>query len=224
MRKSETTAFSFTFSNRKIYILLENIFGKTQFILLHLLYRFFTWQVIGNSVTPTSIQKSTGFVDAILRSKILHNRLGFLTQILITMDYSFYLHISDIYFQFSEKMYLNLGNQLHHKKYIRKRIEILAKRVFISQVFNMKFMVIFFIRKSICQGELFGSLHTSKWIYIPQNCFSNYVYLKDMCMNLKGIGKILFVSVLRILIICKTLNFTAVFTKKIPKVCIQFFV
>ena len=159
MRKSETTAFSFTFSNRKIYILLENIFGKTQFILLHLLYRFFTWQVIGNSVTPTSIQKSTGFADAILRSKILHNRLGFLTQILITMDYSFYLHISDIYFQFSEKMYLNLGNQLHHKKYIRKRIEILAKRVFISQVFNMKFMVIFFIRKSICQGELFGSLH-----------------------------------------------------------------
>ena len=35
------------------------------------------------------------FVDAMLRSKILGNRLCILTQILITMDYFFYLYISD---------------------------------------------------------------------------------------------------------------------------------
>ena len=35
-----------------------------------------------------------------------------------------------------------------------------------------------------------------------------------MVITLKGTGKILFVSVLRILQICKFLNFTTVFTKK----------
>ena len=34
-----------------------------------------------------------------------------------------------------------------------------------------------------------------------------------MYITLKGIGKILFVSLLRILLICKFLNFTAVFIK-----------
>ena len=51
------------------------------------------------------------------------------------------------------------------------------------------------------------------------------VYLKDMYMSLKGIGKILFVSVLRSLLIFKTLNVTAAFTvKKIkfPKFAFNF--
>ena len=56
---------------------------------------------------------------------------------------------------------------------------------------------------------MFGSLHTSNRIYLLPNCFSNYVYLKDIYLSLKGIGKILFVSLLKILLICKTLNFTA---------------
>ena len=63
-------------------------------------------------------------------------------------------------------------------------------------------------------GRIFGSPHTSNLIYILRNCFSYYAYLKDMYMTLKGIGKILFASVLRILLICKSLNFTVVFTKK----------
>ena len=46
-----------------------------------------------------------------------------------------------------------------------------------------------------------------------RNGFSNYIYLKNMYITLKGIGKILFVSLLRILLICKFLNFTAVFIK-----------
>ena len=42
--------FTLTFLCRRIHILLENIFGKTQFILLHLYYIFFVWQVIRSVV------------------------------------------------------------------------------------------------------------------------------------------------------------------------------
>ena len=37
--------FPFTHLHRKIYILLEDIYGKTQFILLHLYDSFLAWQV-----------------------------------------------------------------------------------------------------------------------------------------------------------------------------------
>ena len=138
------------------------------------------------------------FVDAILRSKILDNRPGFLTYILITMDYFFDLYISDRYLQFGEKSILIWAINFIMKS-IRKGIEILAKRLFSFSiiVFIIKFLVILFIRKSICWGKLFGSLQISNPI------FSNYVYLKDIYMGLKDIGEILFVSVLRILLICK---------------------
>ena len=33
------------------------------------------------------------------------------------------------------------------------------------------------------------------WIYLFQNYFSSYVYLKDICKTLKGIEKIQFISV-----------------------------
>ena len=92
---------------------------------------FFTWQVIENAVTPTPIQIFIGFADAILRSKILDNRLGILTQILITMDYFFYLYISEIYLQFREKKYLNLDNQFHYKKYKERDRNTSKKFVFI---------------------------------------------------------------------------------------------
>ena len=90
---------------------------------------FFTWQVIGNAVTPTPIEIFIGFADTILRSKILDNRLGTLTQILIKMDYLFYLYISDIYLQFREKGILIWAFNFIIKS-IRKRIEILAKSCF----------------------------------------------------------------------------------------------
>ena len=41
-----------------------------------------------------------------------------------------------------------------------------------------------------------------------------YIHLKDMYITLKKIGKILFASVLRILLICKFRNFTVAFGKK----------
>ena len=42
--------FTFPFLYGKFYILLGNILGKTQVILLHLYYSFFPWQIIGNAV------------------------------------------------------------------------------------------------------------------------------------------------------------------------------
>ena len=53
MIKSQTTPiniFLLTFLFRKIYILLENVFRKTCFLLLRLYYSFFAWQSIGNVI------------------------------------------------------------------------------------------------------------------------------------------------------------------------------
>ena len=63
--------------------------------------------------------------------------------------------------------------------------------------------------------ENFRFTHTSNRLYLLWNCFSNYVHLKDLYITLKGIGKVLLVSVSRILLICNFLNFTAAVTKKI---------
>ena len=154
MRKNETTAFYF------YYFVQENLHFVRKHIWKNVVYivTFFFWQVIGNEVTPTPIQMFIGFVDAILRPKILHNRLAFLTQILITMDYFFYLYILDIYLQFRENWTINFII-----KCFRKGIKKLPKNLFSFPIiaFNMKFLFILFLRKSICQGKLFGSLHTS---------------------------------------------------------------
>ena len=73
---------------------------------------------------------------------------------------------------------------------------ILAKRMFSFSiiVLNMKLLVILFImeKKKHLPGEIFGSPHTSNWIYLLWKCFSNYVYLKDTYIALEGIGKILY--------------------------------
>ena len=135
---------------------------------------FFTQQVIENAVTPTAIQMFIGYVDAILRSKILDNRLGFLTQILIATDYFLYLYISDIQLpSIQGKKCILIWEVNFIIKSIRKRTETLAKRLFSFSiiVFNMKFLVILFMRKSICQGKLFGSLHTSNRIYLLRIVF-----------------------------------------------------
>ena len=135
------------------------------------------------------------------------------------MDYFYYLYISDKYLQFRGGGRSILIWEINFIiKSTTKRIEILAKRLvsFSIIVFSMKLLVILFVKKKKhLLGNIFGSPHTSNRIYLLRNCFSNYVYLKDMYITLKGIGKILFVSVLRILLICKTLNFTATFTNKI---------
>ena len=130
MRKSQTTAFLLLLFHTGKLILC----WKTNFKKLSLYYyigiAFCLWQVIGNAVTPTPIQIFIGFADAILQSKILANRLGILTQILIAMDHFFYLYISDKYLQFRKEKYINLGNQFH-KKYNERDRNISKTFVFI---------------------------------------------------------------------------------------------
>ena len=63
--KVKQQLFTFTFLYWKIYIFLENVFGKA-------------YALFANPVTPTPIEILIGFVDVILRSKILDNRLGIL--------------------------------------------------------------------------------------------------------------------------------------------------
>ena len=70
-----------------------------------------------------------------------------------------------------------------------------------------------FRKKKHLLMKIFGSPYTSNQIYLRLNCFSNYIYLKDIYLTLKEIGKIMFASVLKILLICKFLNFAAFFTK-----------
>ena len=55
--------FIFNFLYKKVYILLENIFRKTYFNLLHLFYRFFTSQVIGNAVIKNQCRYRCAFVS-----------------------------------------------------------------------------------------------------------------------------------------------------------------
>ena len=145
---------------------------------------------------------------------------------MIVTDYFFYWYISDKYLQFSEKNILIWAINFIMKS-ITKETEVLAKRLFSFSIiaFSMKLLVILFIRKKKhLLGNIFGSPHTSNRIYLLRNCFSNYIYLKDMYITFKDIGKFLFLVVLKILLICKFLNFTTAFTKKIKlsKVCIQF--
>ena len=71
-------------------------------------------------------------------------------------------------------------------------------------------------KNSICWGKSFNLPHTNKGIYLLRNYFLNYVHLKDMYITLKGTGKILFISVLRILLIRKSLNFTTVLRSSHP--------
>ena len=99
------------------------------------------------------IQIWISLVDPVPRPKILGNRLGILTQILIAMSY-IYIQVQPI------------------------------------------------------------QQDTSNRIYLLPDCF--YVNL-DLYITLKGTGKIPFVSVLRILLICKFLNIMAVFTEKFSK-------
>ena len=111
-------------------------------------------------------------------------------------------------------------------KTIRKGIEILIERLFSFSImaFNMKLLVVLFIKKKEAfSRECSWFTHTSNRIYLLWNCFSNYAYLINMYITLKGIGKIIFVLVLRILLTCKFLNFTAAFPPKfkLSKISIQ---
>ena len=183
MRKSQITGFLLLLFYTGKFIFCQKIhIWKTQFVLLHLHYRFFAQQVIRNAVTPTPMQIFIGFVDAILRSKILSNRLGILTQILIAMDYFFYLYISDKYLQFREKN-IDLDNQFHYKKYNERDRNISQMFVFIfhhSIQHKASGFTFYKEKKSIFQGIfLVHPVHrTSNRIYLLRNYFQTIIVRK----------------------------------------------
>ena len=174
MIKSQTTPiniFLLTFLFRKIYILLENVFRKTCFLLLRLYYSFFAWQSIGNVIIKYqppyryALVLQTPYFDLKYLAMTRYFNVDF------DSNGSFlFLFISGKHLQFDKK-----------------------PKAFVKEKFWFT---------------------SSNQIYLLRNCFSNHVHLKDKYITLKGTGKILFVSVLRILIICISLNFTTVFTKK----------
>ena len=98
MRKSQTTIinifFTSNFLNRKIYILLENVFLKLSlYCYICITLFFFAWQIIGNAVTKHQRPYRYALVlqtPTKMRPKILSYRLGISTQILITMDFHFF--------------------------------------------------------------------------------------------------------------------------------------
>ena len=154
MRKSQTTAFYFYFLYRKIYILLENKFGKTQFILLHLLYHFFHvagyWKCINTNAhidvhwfcrRHTSIQNT--------RQQSWFFNVDFDNNGLF-LSFVYFRHIPSILI-----IIILIWAISFIIKSIRKVIEILAKRLFSFSIilFNMKFLVILFIRKINCQRK-----------------------------------------------------------------------
>ena len=65
-------------------------------------------------------------------------------------------------------------------------------------------------------------LCTTKWIYLLQNYFSSYVYLRDIYKTLKGIGIIQFVSELTFLLNLEISkfhhDFMGVFTNRIKEI------
>ena len=131
MRKSQTTAFYFYFFiQENLYFVIKHIWKNLVYIVTFAL-QFFHVAGYFNVVTPTPIQTFIGFVDAILRSKILGNKLGILMQILIVMDYFFYLYISDNNLQFRKKKCINLGNQFHYENCYERDRNISKRFVFI---------------------------------------------------------------------------------------------
>ena len=108
---------------------------------------------------------------------------------------------------------LVLRNLCFDRKYLN-RLGILTGiliAIDFSRFFSKKYLQ---FRKKAFVDETFFSPCKSNWICIPRNYFSNYVYLKNIHINLKKFGNILFVPVLTNLPIYKFLNFTAVFTNK----------
>ena len=113
MRNSETATTN-VFFNFYFYLFIQKTFYFVrEYLWKYLIYIFkfvvqsSVYQVIGNRVikkTPTLIKIRISLVNAVLRPKILGNRLGILTQILIVIDF-FYICTSEKYLQFRKKTF-----------------------------------------------------------------------------------------------------------------------
>ena len=148
MRKSQATTFLLLLFYVGKFIICWKTYLENLVYIVTFSLAFLTCKVIGNVVTLTFIQIFSGFLDVILRSKILGNRLNILTWILTAMDYFFYLYIPAKYLQFRKNILIRVIHFII--KSIRKGIKILIKRMFSfwAILINMKLLVILFMRKT----------------------------------------------------------------------------
>ena len=139
MRKSQATTFLLLLFYVGKFIICWKTYLENLVYIVTFSLAFLTCKVIGNVVTLTFIQIFSGFLDVILRSKILGNRLNILTWI---------LYIPAKYLQFRKNILIRVIHFII--KSIRKGIKILIKRMFSfwAILFNMKLLVILFMRKT----------------------------------------------------------------------------
>ena len=123
---SNNNFFTFAFLYRKTYILLENIFGKTQFILLYLHYSY--WKC-SNTNTHIDIhwfcRRHTLIKNTWLQTryfKVDFDSIGFF------LLFIYFRQVPSI----QEKKSIKLDNQFHYKKYKERDRNISKTFVFIS--------------------------------------------------------------------------------------------
>ena len=152
----------------KLYFIRKHISINLVYIVTFALPFFNVEGYLKCSNTNANIYIFIGFVDTKLRSKILGNRQGILMQILIAMDYFFYLYISEKYLQFQKKKYINLGNQFHYKKYNEMNRNISKTFVFIfhHSIQHEASGYTFYKERKHWLWNIFGSPHTRNRIYL----------------------------------------------------------
>ena len=101
----------------------------------------------------------------------------------------------------SIQMCIGLADAVLQPKIVGNRLDILTQ-ILIAMYYSISFFI--YISEKYLQfrkeqkhllRKNFGPPHTSNRIYLLCNRFSNYIYLRDMQITLKGIGKVLFISV-----------------------------
>ena len=98
---------------------------------------------------------------------------------------------------------IGLVDAVHRSKTLGDRLSILTQNLIAMDYFffiyvSEKYLQFRKKQKHLLR-KIFGSPHTSKRIYLLCNCFSNYIYISiRYAHTLKGIGKFVLVSVLKI--------------------------
>ena len=124
--------YLYFFIQKNLYFFRKHIWKNIVYIVAFVLQFFRAacyWKC--NIKTPTLMQICTGFVDAKLGSRILSNRLGMLTQILIVFDYYFLF----LYFTFNLEKSQSVYLKYAYLKYVYitlKTLKRIRKTQFVS--------------------------------------------------------------------------------------------
>ena len=162
MRKSQTTAFSFL-----LFYVGKLIFCQKTYLKKLNLYCYIRIAVFSRG--HTSIQttwRQTRYFNVDFDSSGLCLLHTYFRQVL----------------QFRTKKYINLGNKFHYKRFNERNRNISKMFVFIfhHSIQHEASGYTFYKEKKHLLENIFGSAHTRNRIYLLQNCFSNYLYIKDI--------------------------------------------